>query len=462
MRKRRLPTLLLVSLLALPVQAQHKVQKRLPVSMDLCKDQTPIRNQGGRDTCPYFPPVAALEAAYNRMGVKVDLSVEHLIWLRDAACSYDKGNRDMCENMCSTLGGGGGDILGVLQHYAICRDQDLPYVFETPGDVNTRFELKGYEWSKPFSQFALNRWNLDPRQLPRAARTNARYAVEKFVTMPSEDRKNPRKFEEILDRGHEIIFALYLHDNSDDSARGEPVWRLKPHTRRRTETIKHFMLMVGYNRHRRFFVVKNQWGPTNYSGHVNKLGRDWKDVVKYDGYTLIDYNYLAECDEALYITAVAPVGSPRFTAQRALGQWQVTFSQNDKPMMTGVLCWRHVPSLDGPKPNLRIGDLVTRDGMQYRVNAKLESDGATTFKANLSIDFDAGYLPSDSTGGTAWTGELSLPETGGGTLSLNSASNGKRLPWGAPAAGAQLTAKLVENENLLFGIHLPSNSTGPR
>jgi hypothetical protein len=222
------------------------------------------------------------------------------------------------------------------------------------------------------------------------------------------------------------------------------------------------MLMVGFNRHRRFFVVKNQFGPTNYSRRVNNLARDWKDVVKYDGYTLVDYNYLAECKEAHYITAVAPVSSPRFTAQRALGQWQVTLSQQDKPLMTGVLCWRHLPYLDGPKPNLRIGDLVTKDGMQYRVNAKLESDGANTFKAMLYIDFDAGFLPSDSTGGTAWTGELSLPEHGGGSLSLDSASNGKRLPWGVPAAGVRLTAKLVEDENLLFGIHLSSKSAGPR
>jgi hypothetical protein len=222
------------------------------------------------------------------------------------------------------------------------------------------------------------------------------------------------------------------------------------------------MLMVGFNRHRRFFVVKNQFGPTNYSGRVNNLARDWKDVVKYDGYTLVDYNYLAECKEAHYITAVAPVSSPRFTAQRALGQWQVTLSQQDKPLMKGVLCWRHLPYLDGPKPNLRIGDLVSKDGMQYRVNGKLESIGATTFKATLYIDFDTGYLPSDSTSGTAWTGELSLPENGGGMLSLDSASNGKQLRRGAPVAGAQFTAKLEENENLLFGIRLSSPTAGPK
>jgi hypothetical protein len=218
-------TVLLVSQLVLPVQAQYVAEKRLPVSMDLCKYQAPIRNQGARDTCPYFPPVAALEAAYNRMGIHVDLSVEHLIWLRNVASdSGDNGSRDKCENLCSTVGGGNG--MGILQRFAICRDQDLPYhgggeVNDMASDYCKGFDLKEYAWWKPpFSQFTLNRWNLDPRQLPRAARINARYGIEKFVTMPREHLRNPRKFEEILAAGHEIVFAINVHANSDDSATG--------------------------------------------------------------------------------------------------------------------------------------------------------------------------------------------------------------------------------------------------
>jgi hypothetical protein len=400
--------------------------------------------------------VAALEAAYNRQGIKVELSVEHLIWLRNVTCAGDNGTRDKCENLCSTVGGGNG--MSVLQRFAICREQDLPYhgggeVNDMASDYYKGFDLAEYAWFKPpISQFVMNRWNLDPRQLPPAARANARYAIEKFVTLPREDLNNPAKFEAILAAGHEIIFAVNVHANSDDSAKGEPVWRLKPGTA--GSTINHYMLMVGYNRHRRFFVVKNQWGPTNYSNRVKTLARDWKDVVKYDGYTLVDYNYLAECREAHYITAVAPLDSSRFAQQRALGQWRVTISQQNKPLMTGVLAWRHLPERDGPKPNLRIGDLVTDDGKQYRVNGKLEAKGTNTFHVTLHIDFDSGILPPDSTGGVNWTGELSVPVEGGGTLSVNSTSGrgGKHLPWGAPAAGAELSAKLVENENLLFGI----------
>ena len=97
------------------------------------------------------------------------------------------------------------------------------------------------------------------------------------------------------------------------------------------------MLMVGYDRNRKFFIVKNQWGPTKYV--ANKLAAGWKDIVKYNGYTLVDYNYLAQCWEAYYITEPAPVASPRFTAQRAIGQWLVSVKHQDKQIMSGVLSW---------------------------------------------------------------------------------------------------------------------------
>jgi hypothetical protein len=146
---------------------------RLAPAMDLCKYQTAIRNQGGRDVCPYFPPVAALEAAYCRAGHKVDLSAEHLIWLRNVTAGGDSGKLDVAENLISTLGGGNG--MGVLNTYSICRNQDLPYRGNDSEAGMGRsphykgFGLEKYDWSKPFSQFVLNRWNLDPRQLPPQA-----------------------------------------------------------------------------------------------------------------------------------------------------------------------------------------------------------------------------------------------------------------------------------------------------
>ncbi len=422
-----------------------------PPAVDLRKFQTSIKNQGGRDSCPYFPPVAALEAAYKHKGIDVNLSVEHLIWLRNVTCGGSNDTTDRAENLYSMVGGGNG--MGPLTHYAISRWQDMPYHSQEPGPAKQVMGMEKYDWGKPFSQFVLNRWNLDPGILPAAARANAKYGIDKFESFRPEDLKGPKKFEEVLAAGHEIIFAVRLHGDRDDSATGQPVWRLKPGTA--GDSVNHFMLMVGYDRARKFFIVKNQWGATKYT--ANKLAAGWKDVVKYNGYTLIDYNFLAECWEAHYITETAPVGSSRFTSQRALGQWLVTFKRPNKQVMTGVLCWRRLPHHQGgPKDSdLRIGELVTTDGRQFRVNAKLEGDGTKPFQVALHINFATGLMPADSTQGAVFKGALTLPQKGEHTMELKFAAGPKDEMWGVPADELECTATLVENRNLLLTMSPP-------
>ena len=83
--------------------------------------------------------------------------------------------------------------MGVLTQYAISRGQDMPYHGQEPGPAKQLFGVDKYDWSKPFNQFVLNRWNLDPGILPPAARTNAKYAIDKYVTFSHQDVKNPKK-----------------------------------------------------------------------------------------------------------------------------------------------------------------------------------------------------------------------------------------------------------------------------
>ncbi len=252
--------------------------------------------------------------------------------------------------------------------------------------------------------------------------------------------------------GHEIIFAINIHKNSDDSGIGQPVWRLKPGTN--GDSVNHFMLMVGYDRKRKFFVVKNQWGRTNYTAMKSKLAEGWKDVTRYDGYTLMDYNYLATCSEAHYITEVAPITSSRFDTQRALGQWQATFKHDGKPVMTGVLCWRRLPT-EGKNPNFRIGDLITQDGQQYRVNAKLPPNGGLHHELTISIDFATGAIPAKSIAGTSFKGAIDLPVTGDGTLHVHGVGGSKVEVWGAPATDIELSAIEVSDRNLLKAMAVP-------
>ena len=422
-----------------------------PPVVDLRKFQTSIKNQGGRDSCPYFPPVAALEAAYKHKGIDVNLSVEHLIWLRNVTCGGSNDTTDRAENLYSMVGGGNG--MGPLTHYAICRWQDMPYHSQEPGQAKQAMGMEKYDWGKPFSQFVLNRWNLDPGILPPAARANAKYGIDKFESFRPQDLKSPKKFEEVLAAGHEIVFAVRLHGDRDDSATGQPIWRLKPGTA--GDSVNHFMLMVGYDRARKFFIVKNQWGPTKYT--ANKLAAGWKDVVKYNGYTLVDYNFLAECPEAHYITEPAPVASPRFTSQRALGQWLMTFKRSNKQIMTGVLAWHRLPhhQAGAKDTDLRIGELLTTDGRQFRVNAKLDGDGVKPFRIALYINFATGLMPYDSAQGTVFSGALTLPTKGEHTMELKYTKGPRDEWWGVPADELECTATLIENRNLLLTTKAP-------
>jgi hypothetical protein len=433
--------------------------KLAPV-VNLCKDQTSIRNQGARDVCPYFPPVAALEAAYRHSGVPVDLSEEHLIWLRNVTAGSDKGNRTTAENLISTLGGGGlATSFGVLREYAICPADALPYRGDDAvaqigrSDYYEGWGLENYDWSTPQSQFVLNRWNLDPQRLPQAARVNARYAIDESVMLSAEDAMRPEKFEEILASGREIVFNLSLHNNSDDSGKGEPVWRYKP-----DEGVigNHLMLVVGYDHERRFFIVKNSWGPTNYTAMKDKLAPNWNDVEAYNGFTLVDYNYLDVCSEAGYINSVVQVDNPRYSAQRAMGQWQVTFARNDEKIKSGVLAWRRNANATG----VRVGDLVTEDGQQFRVNVKLEGDGTIPYKATLAIDFAGGTQPHDGLSGVAWSGDLSLPPNGRISMTLSPAGGIQQILWGVSSGEIRISADLVVDKNLLRSMEPPERLLG--
>src|SRR5262249_44172863 len=93
---------LLLAALAAPLQAAT------PARVDLRSKQTPLVNQGGRDTCTKFASAAALEAAYRRAGYKnVKLSeefaayTEKMFWLGPGATT---GNG--AETQCAAFGGG--------------------------------------------------------------------------------------------------------------------------------------------------------------------------------------------------------------------------------------------------------------------------------------------------------------------------------------------------------------------
>jgi hypothetical protein len=105
---------------------------------------------------------------------------------------------------------------------------------------------------------------------------------------------------------------------------------------------------------------------------------------------------------------------------------------------------------------VRVGDLVTEDGRQFRVNAKLEGDGTKPYRATLAVDFTTGTQPYDGLRGSAWSGELALPADGRIAMTLDPAAGDKQKLWGAPAEEVRLSAQLVADRNLLRAMKPPA------
>ena len=87
------------------------------------------------------------EAAYNRAGVKVDLSVEHLIWLRNVACGSDKNDRGTAEDMSCMVGGGNG--MYILRQLASAAPRTCP---TTATIFTLRPSARRWAWDNPIGQ----------------------------------------------------------------------------------------------------------------------------------------------------------------------------------------------------------------------------------------------------------------------------------------------------------------------
>jgi choice-of-anchor C domain-containing protein len=465
---RSAPKLIPVLVISLALATEPaRAETELPPTVDLTGDQTAICNQGHRDTCIYHPQVAALEAAYRRAGTPVELSVEHLVWLRNVTALGGKvADPDLNEDGLANLGGGS-MLHGfhLLSRYGISRARDMPY---RPDYEDTRtayfrgFDVTDFRWWEPFRQISLNRFNLDPRQYPPAAGQHARYGIKEYIVFSEKDRRNPRKIEEALASGHEVAVNLFIsfRPGTADKGRGNVpglVWyRAKDAV---PVGLSHALLLVGYDRARQVFIAKNSWGP-NLNGFA-QLPRGWKDLARYRGFTLIHYNYLLGCREAGYITRVVDPADDPFPRSRALGLWQVTFQQRSTKRRLGsaVLAWRRLPGTDeAVKADLRIGDLYWAGG-QYRVNARLQ--GTDPLAATLYVNLDRPQTAFDDEGGVQLDGTLSLPTTGPGAFQVTRvvAPRGVKYLFGVPADDLACAAVQQTAHNPLLKIPTPNMLT---
>ncbi len=320
--------------------------------------QTPIKNQGNRNTCIAFSAIAALEARYQRQGTPVDLSedftirMDKLNWLHGVWS--DIPTADTTENQLVGLGGGSGvGMLHQLDNWLrVPVESALPY---DPDPIVLPYEWNHSHWD---SQRNVNTWNLDPANLPRSAlRQSSYYSIASHVWMPSAQSRSPAAIEAVLQAGYEVVWDFYVHKFSTPSGTSSSIWHASYFNN--TGGV-HSALIVGYDRSSsnpadHHFIVKNSWGPTAGPG----------------GYTRIGYDYLTwQGITAGYITAVnqpAPWPQLEFLGRRNLrfDGWSGTLDIYHLPltMTAGFQQFHGITMTDR-----RVGTFYDSAGVAHRVN----------------------------------------------------------------------------------------------
>ncbi|MBK8979365.1 MAG: hypothetical protein IPM29_25995 [Planctomycetes bacterium] len=325
-------------------------------SFNLLANQTPIRNQGSRNTCVTFAAVAALEAAYHRAGYgRLDLSEEFesyagkMFWLHTNW--QDITGPNVTENQVGAFGGGGGTghVRWLASGMRVPTESDMPY---RPGG----YDLGAHRsWQDPFwdVQKNVNEFNLDPRNLPRRALTASRYYRGSGFAM-LQDPRSTTEIETVLRNRREVVWDFIVRGD-----RSGAIWHADPNG---AVLGGHAMVIVGYDRsdpdpRRHYFICKNSWGPTSNPGGYTYIGYDY-----------VQYGYAAAC----------------FTGVRAPGPWaDLAFVGRYNLCFDG---WRgtlditHLPGIAQLWLNeagvtvtdRRIGTFFDSNGQAHRVNGQIQ------------------------------------------------------------------------------------------
>jgi hypothetical protein len=403
-----------------------------PTSFNLLLWQTPIKDQGKRDTCYAFAFTAALEAAYRHkygkivggqyQGPQWILSEEFLVHIAKSTL-LNRPQTYLFENPSSYWEG----VLGVvgdpmmisvlseqLMNYRIPESQYAPYLaldnpppsspagltqladankcaivgtlsekwIGTPPQLNPAGQCTGGNCA---TQQAVDACEYAPSYIPSAASQNARFGVS-FAYQASDGTQQPGAkalskaqmsdtdlIESLLFGEHEIVAELYLGwkrgQQINASFQSSPLWDYDT-------TVKgegHNMLVVGYDRsdpspNRWYFIMKNSWGGNKYY--------------------FVSYSFMQKATRGgvMILDVVDPnVNEPASLVRGGawLGTWPVRrAAQSD---LDGNLVIRrtfdpNVPVQPKSGTNLQLGEYEPADGSgAQRVSGYLLSDSIMVF-----------------------------------------------------------------------------------
>lgn len=356
-----------------------------PERASLAEWQTPIRNQGSRGTCYAFAGAAALEAVYMRdHGRTLDLSEQYIFAAhRTMGLRSDYPGSSSIDNISSYKNNGGSsNIVSRLSRFHAPLETHAPYITDMQalrnsipgaGNGSTQEEIDAFEYS--------------PRNIPHVARLQARYGVKTLSTI-SNAAGFIGNLEESIAAKREVVIDLRL-EWKYDSELGMYVYS------KNSSAGVHAVLLVGYDRSGKFFLIKNSWGGS-------KL-------------TKISYDFLQKCYLKGYVvnSVVAPDAEPQIEA-KWVGVWNM-----DHDGWRGKLVIRRFGDMsnsDTKAPTL-LGSYY-RSGKRYDVNGSIDGIKAVFHIAESDERIEPGTLTGQkftvylfswdsdhAAGSTTWNGK---------------------------------------------------------
>ncbi len=294
--------------------------------VSLAADQTSFKGQGSRGTCYAFAACAAIEAAYKRKyGVELDVSEQFAFHINKAGELHgdymDAGTPPHENNSSYWPFMGCSDIVDKLARSHIPAETAAPYLGGPAMNAIKASTASGALQFGVSTQEELDAFEFDERHIPTPSRQVARYRVADFGALPGDP--TPEQVEDVIRGGHEVV----------------------------ADVPDHCILIVGFDRPRRKFLVKNSWG----EGHFIELDYDSPTWPIKGGRYVIDVD--------------PPDSAPNHDAFW-VGRWN-----HDHDGWRGQLVIRRTTDYRQNQGDpTKLGDYY-RDGKRYAVNGLTMQDG---------------------------------------------------------------------------------------
>lgn len=350
----------------------------------------PIRNQGGRGTCVSFSTTAAVEGRYRRLNpaayAGLDLSEQWANHLQKMVSLPGDlvTNAGWRESQLGCWGGSGNQYLfRVLKKYGLPAEAAMAYnpsgSYENTNEAGDNPKI---DWQvKETPQRTVDDFNLDPMTLPLGALGTAPYRPVGVTNLSYDQVRDPEFLEGLVQDGYDVVFDISLVSPQVTTVDG--AWKPGAGAAPRGG---HSMLIVGYNRTKHYFLVRNSWGHDATDG----------------GYTRVDYEYFEKfAYSGSYVTSVADLAADNPRARLYVGRWKMNHDG-----WPGTLDIYRLPGLYGSaelsgQADFRIGTYFDWQGKAHRVNGYLSGNDLVFY-----INFSSPNAPYGALVGTRFIAQI--------------------------------------------------------